>query len=163
MRMVHLISSFVCLSRPARGLLFSPRATPASVPLARHMHVHWSRLHVRSLSTTTTSGGSEGRVVSSWSGPPAQPPVDREGEVVIQQEDLPLQLDVLALEEVLRRLLKLTGCAHMDVGVSLTNDANIKELNGRCSYFDVSSLYSFCYLSIFTSQSDTSRSGMHHR
>ena len=88
------------------------------------------RLHIRSLSTTKRSAESESRIVGSWSGPPVQPPVDREGEVVIQQEDLTLKLDVVALEAVLRRLLVLSGCAHMDVGVSLTNDANIRELNG---------------------------------
>jgi hypothetical protein len=52
--------------------------------------------------------------------------------VVVEQRQRVLKLDVAALEAVLRRLLALTGCAHMDVGVCLTNDANIRKLNGGC-------------------------------
>jgi hypothetical protein len=58
--------------------------------------------------------------------------VARVGEVVVEQRQRVLKLDVAALEALLRRLLALTGCAHMDVGVCLTNDVNIRKLNGGC-------------------------------
>lgn len=129
MRMAQLLSSLVCLARPVRGLLYSPAAVPSAA--IRSLTVHGRRFSARSLSAAPSSG-SETREGSggAWRGAPPQPAVARVGDVVVEQKQRVLKLDAAALEAVLRRLLVLTGCAHMDVGLCLTNDANIRKLNG---------------------------------
>lgn len=55
--------------------------------------------------------------------------VGREGFIVVKQTQKSFPLDEKFIESVLRQLLVLTSCAHMDVGVWLTSDAKIREMN----------------------------------
>ena len=55
--------------------------------------------------------------------------VEREGFIVVRQTQKSFPLDEKFIESVLRQLLVLTSCAHMDVGVWLTSDAKVREMN----------------------------------
>mmetsp|Transcript_80305 Transcript_80305/g.157020 ORF Transcript_80305/g.157020 Transcript_80305/m.157020 type:complete len:337 (+) Transcript_80305:79-1089(+) len=58
-------------------------------------------------------------------------PVGREGMVMVRQTQRSPRIDEEHIERVLRKILELTGCIHMDVGVWLASDVAVRKLNSQ--------------------------------
>lgn len=84
--------------------------------------------------------------------PPREPPpwaIAREGSVLVQVRQRTHTVDVTNLQNVLKAILELTNCRHMDVGVLLSSDAYVRRLNGPCNSYLRYSIFAVVYFSLF--------------